>query len=949
MLDGNAVGIEDPRIIDLLREKGWKDLTAPQKLAIPKIKEGYNVLLTAPTGFGKTEAAILPIFEMMIKEKAEPVAVVYITPLRALINDITRRLRWWGSKLGFTVARKHGDVPSSEKAKRLRKAPHVIVTTPESLEIDLDWAQKFRSYYKNVKWVIIDEVHELISSKRGIQLILLLERLKKLTGYDFQRIGLSATIGDPEKVASFLFGSSKRKSIIIDIGKGKETIIEIDAVLAKDEEDPWGEIAKTIIDHIEPPTLIFVNSRSTAERLHEYLEKSGLKEIQVHHSSVSRSIRVSVEKDLLEGKLKGVVCTKTLELGIDIGDIRKVIQFRPPGSVTTLLQRIGRSGHRFYDISKGTVIGLNEVDILESLATVSLALKGELEEPQILEKPLDVLAREVLGIVLQNGEVDVKTLYEIVTGAYAYRNLKFEELISLLKYMEANGLLIKVNSEKYKIGPTFFKIWRFDSDIAYKRWWARNFTEFFTTIGERPSFQVKYGDIVVGDVDSQYVYRYLRVGDIVRLSGRNWKIIDIDDIGMKISVIPASTEEAEVPIWRGEGARRSIKIAKEVGRLLENLIVNGNIKVPENVKVYENAFKFLDSFAKSYTNKKNLLPNDKVMIIERHDNETVFLYWMGQNVAETLAHIIMYLISTKYTLNVYVKSSYLGFSVKVRNVDPVKALLSIPPEKVNELVENALERSPLYYAVLKELQVSFGKIGRIDPKKDSLIVEEAKRQVKQQYMDVGGAKKLLEKIRNGEIELVFVRDAETPLSKYVRELPPIRPWIKDASLLIVETLENMALTIDELSEILELPPRTIENKLKDLRKPEVVDRVFQFIDVDIGEWRWALVKDAKKIYESPEYRPSFEPYDVDEVFTLYIRPMDGLSYFTLYFSAREIISNIRKFIERIPVNEAYEVKVIPSDSMLKTLTPRYFYVPKSIIPYIALNGVTYMQILKNTS
>ncbi len=949
MLDDDAVGIMDPKIISLLREKGWKDLTIPQKLAIPKIKEGYNVLLTAPTGFGKTEAAILPIFEMMIKEKAKPVAVVYITPLRALINDITRRLKWWGSKLGFTVARKHGDVPSSEKAKRLRKAPHVIVTTPESLEIDLDWAQKFRNYYKNVKWVIIDEVHELISSKRGIQLILLLERLKRLTGFDFQRIGLSATVGNPEKVAKFLFGSSKRKSIIIEIGKGKETIIEIDAVPIGNEDDPWSKIAKTIIDHIEPPTLIFVNSRSTAERLHEYLEKSGLKEIQVHHSSVSRNMRVSVEKDLLEGKLKGVVCTKTLELGIDIGDIRKVTQFRPPGSVTTLLQRIGRSGHRFYDVSKGTIIGINEVDVLESLATVSLALKGELEEPQILEKPLDVLAREILGIVLQNGEVNAKTIYEIVKGAYAYRSLKFNELTNLLRHMENNGLLTRVDEGKYKLGPTFFKIWRFDSDTAYKRWWARNFTEFFTTIGERPSFQVKYGDSLVGDVDSQYVYRYLRVGDIVRLSGRNWKIVDIDDIGMKISVIPASTEEAEVPIWRGEGARRSVKIAKEVGRLLENIITYGNVNVPKNVRIYENALKFLSSFTKSYANKKNLLPNDKTMVVEKHGNETVFLFWMGQNVAETLAHIIMYLISTRYTLNVYVKSSYLGFSVKVRNADPVKVLLNIPPEKVDELLEKALERSPLYYAVLKELQVSFGKIGRVDPKEDSLIVEEAKRQVKQQYMDVEGTKKLLEKIHNGEIEFIHIRNVETPLGKYIRELPPIRPWIKDASLLIVETLENMALTVDELSEILELPPKTIENKLKELRKPDVVDRVFQFIDVDIGEWRWALVKDVEKIYQSPEYNQSFEPYNIDEVFMLYIRPMDDLSYFTLYFSPKEIIANIKKFIERIPVNEAYEVKVIPSDSMLKTLTPRYFYVPKNIIPYIALNGVTYMQMLKNSS
>ena len=162
----NYIGNEVLR--KLVEEKGWNDFTLAQKLAIPKIREGFNVLLIAPTGYGKTEAAILPIFEMMLKNETKPVAVIYITPLKALINDITRRLKWWADKLGFTVARKHGDVPSYEKVKRLRNVPHIIVTTPEGLEIDLDWAPKFRKYYSNIKWVIIDEVHELLSSKRGI-------------------------------------------------------------------------------------------------------------------------------------------------------------------------------------------------------------------------------------------------------------------------------------------------------------------------------------------------------------------------------------------------------------------------------------------------------------------------------------------------------------------------------------------------------------------------------------------------------------------------------------------------------------------------------------------------------------------------------------------------------------------------------------------------------------
>ncbi|TRM96266.1 ATP-dependent helicase, partial [Sulfolobus sp. E1] len=186
------------------------------------IDEGKNTLIIAPTGYGKTEAALLPILNKMISENAKPVSLIYITPLKALINDLLYRIEWWSSRLGFLVNRKHGEVPQKEKNQRLKKIPHIIVTTPEGLEIDLDWASRFREHYKNVKWIIIDEVHELISSKRGTQLSVLLERLKYFIEYDFQRIGLSATISDPEKVANFLFGSSKRPSAIVKLDEARK-------------------------------------------------------------------------------------------------------------------------------------------------------------------------------------------------------------------------------------------------------------------------------------------------------------------------------------------------------------------------------------------------------------------------------------------------------------------------------------------------------------------------------------------------------------------------------------------------------------------------------------------------------------------------------------------------------------------------------------------------------
>ena len=939
----NYIGNEVLR--SLVKERGWNDFTLAQKLAIPKIKEGYNVLLIAPTGYGKTEAAILPIFEMMLKNETKPVAVVYITPLKALINDITRRLKWWTDKLGFTVARKHGDVPSYEKVKRLKNVPHIIVTTPEGLEIDLDWAPKFRKYYSNVKWVIIDEVHEIVQSKRGIQLSVLLERLKEITQEDFQRIGLSATIGNPEVAAKLIFGSSRRKYAIINAHEEKNMIFEIDSVNTNDDEKLWDLASRKIIKHIEEQSLIFVNSRAAAERLHEALEKHGLNNVGVHHSSVSKEIRYKLENMLNSGKLSCIVCTKTLELGIDLGNINKIIQFQPPGSITALLQRIGRSGHSINTSSKGLILCLNSVDVLEALATVMLALNRDLEEPCVFECPLDVLAKEVLGIILQYGKVDPNTIYRTIKKAYPYRKLTLNIFNKLINYLTRNGLICWDPQErKLKLGSMFFKIWRFNLEHGFKTWWMKSFSEFFTTISERSSFQVKYGNQVIGDIDAHYVYRFLRVGDVFRLSGRNWRVVEIDDSLMRINVISSAKDEAEIPIWRSGGVRRPAKLSKAMGYLLSKLLSESDAS-HRNIVMREDALVSLKKLVSEIKSKKIKLPDEKTMIVERDGNEYIFLYWMGQNTAETLAHILLYLISTKYTLNVQVKVSHIGFSIKVKEVDPVGIFMSVDPGEVEELVAKSLRRSPLYYYVLKELQLSFGKIGKVN--EDDIISEEAAKQVLSQYMNIKGARELIRKIRDGEVKVVTLNYTNSPLSAYVRKMPPMRPWIKDSTLLIIQTLENIALTTEELSEILEIPRKTIEYKLKELRKPNNVDRVTCFIDVDINEWRWVLLRNIRKIYMSPEYNTSFKPMDLDETFILYIKPLNESSYYTLYFTPREILCHASDFISRIPSDEIYELRILPLDNILRTFAPKYFYVAKKAVPYITLNGVTYLQAIRD--
>ena len=937
------------KIRALMKMRGWSRLSQAQMLSIPYIAKGYNTLVIAPTGYGKTEAAILPILDALSTNGYKPVAVLYITPLKALINDLASRIEWWASKLGVSVARKHGDVPQSEKARRLRKVPHIMILTPESLEIDLDWDSRFRRHYKNLQWIIVDEIHELVASKRGAQLSILLERLRRYVGRDFQVIGLSATVENPDRVARMIFGSSRRPSIIIS--PQIERDIELHVRYVPEDKDAWMQAARTVVEELDPPSLIFVNSRFTAERLHEALEKLGVKDVFVHHSSVARAKREEAEKKLREGKLRAIICTKTLELGIDAGEVKSVIVFRPPGSAISLLQRIGRSGHSLEGNPKGGVIGIGIMDLLENLATVRLALRRELEPPLIPRKPLDVVARELIGMCLQCKRISLSYALNVIRGSCLYRNLGEDDLRRLADYLVKNGILSWTRDGRLKLGSSFYKIWRFDTDRGdnrSKRWWHRSFTEFFSMIGERESFTVRHKGIPIGDLDAMYVYRYLRVNDVLRLSGRAWRIIGIDDLLMRIDVEPAKSSEGEIPLWRGETIRRSASIAEEVSRIIQEVCREGMPSLPRGVSLDSEAEKALIRFVEEHRSKGIPLPSSRRIIVDIMDDEYVFITLIGQNTAETIAHILMYLASRTSGLNVAARASYYGFSLKARGIDPLEELLSIKPEEVEELARKAALRSPLLGAVIRDIQLSLGKIGRPDPEEDKLIYDEAVKQLIDTYFDIEGARKFIEDLRRGGMEVIVRRSGPpSPLSLQLRRLPLIKPWARDATPLIVKSLEGMAFTVDEIAEILDLPPKTIESKLKELRKPGTATRVFQFIDLSFDEWRWGLVKDAHEIFSSEEFSDSFEPMDYDEAFVLMVKPMAGESYYNIIFTPKDIVRSMEEFARKIPVDEAHEVKVMPlADSLLKSLAPKYYHVPREIIPYIALNGAAFLQKLK---
>lgn len=937
-----------PELRTLITERAWSSLTDIQRRAIPEILEGKNVLLIAPTGHGKTEAAIIPILDMMLRTRARPVSVLYVTPLRALINDLTERIRWWASRLGFIVARKHGDVPQKERNKRHKHVPHIMVLTPESLEIDLDWAPRFRRYYENVRWVVIDEVHELASSKRGVQLSVLLERLRDLTGYDFQTVGLSATVGDPERVARLIFGSSERSSSVIVAPSCKDIRIAIDAS-DHDSSDPWEAVGRRIVEYIKGPTLVFVNSRFAAERLGEIVERLGLNGIYVHHSSVSRELRREAEKRLKDGSINAVVCTRTLELGIDVGSVKRVIQIRPTGSVSSLLQRVGRSGHNVGESSEGVLIALDGLEVLEAVATAVLAVKGDVEPSTIIEKPLDVLARQMVAMTMQYGAVDPERMYSVIRRAYPFRTLTPDEFRAVLDYLLSTELLTRSRDGKLRLGPSFHKLWRFDTKD--KKWWAKNFAEFFSMIGERDSFAVKHENGTIGDVDALYVYKYLRVGDKIRLGGTVWKVIDIDESLFRVLVVPAEEGDGDIPLWRGEGARRSGHLAHKFLEILKVVIDDPkrlNEILPSNVTIAERAYRYIEDFRSRYLRvHPGKVPGPSKVIVERRGDEYYFILVASQNIIDALAHFFMYLVSKEVTLNVSMRSSFYGFMIR-SPINPLHLLKGLTTDQIKQLLEESVMRSPIVHALAREMQVSFGKVGKVG-RNDDIIWKEAFRQALFQYFDLEGAYELLESIINGDVEVVVFDDGElSPLAHQISKLPAVKPWFEDISKLIVENLEGMAFTVEELADVVGLPPRTVESKLKDLRKSEDENmRVYQFIDITFGEWRWALVKDAKSIRESDEFADSFTPRDESEVFMLMIKPKPGDSYLTFLFSPKDVLRDCRSFIERIPVGEAYEVKVLPlTDSLVKSLAPKYYHVPRTIMCDIALNGSAFLQKLK---
>lgn len=425
----------------------FREFSLPQKFGLLEVHCRNNILVSAPTGATKTLTGFLAILNELVDSAQkgileDKVYAIYISPLKALNEDIkvnlitplTEMEDLAGKKLGIRVAVRTGDTTASEKSTMLQKPPHILITTPESLAIVLSSA-KFKNHLQAVDWCIIDEIHALAESKRGVHLSLSMERLQRLSGH-MCRIGLSATVAPLEEIAGFLVGPA-RDCKIVDVQFLKQTDLQvlcpvddmIDTSYATINNKMYEMIDKLIQEH--KTTLIFTNTRSATERVvHHLKERFPLRyteNIGAHHGSLSKEHRHRIEQRLREGKIKVVVCSTSLELGIDIGFIDLVILLGSPKSVARALQRIGRSGHKLHETARGRIIVLDRDDLVECVVLLRCAEERKIDRISIPTNCLDVLAQQIFGIALEE-PVAVEDVFSLIKKSYCYRNLARKDL-----------------------------------------------------------------------------------------------------------------------------------------------------------------------------------------------------------------------------------------------------------------------------------------------------------------------------------------------------------------------------------------------------------------------------------------------------------------------------------------------------------------------------------------
>jgi ATP-dependent Lhr-like helicase len=541
----------------IVHDLGWRSLRPVQELTAKAVLGGANAVVLAPTAGGKTEAAMFPALSRILSEELSPVSILYICPIRALLNNQEERLRGYARMVGFDVFKWHGDVSDSRK-QRFREQPcHVLMTTPESLEVMLlSQRTDARTLFAGLAMVVVDEIHAFAADDRGAHLMALLERLVWVCGKDVQRIGLSATVGNPTLIGQWLQGSSERPLCLVNPPRPPS---------ARDLCVEWcGEglrdTARAIAQRARGrKSLVFVESRAKAEDVAQALQGSDV-EVFIHHSSVSRADRAVAEEQFARGQNTAIVCTSTMELGIDVGDLDQVIQVDAPSSVASMLQRLGRTGRREGTRANCTFMCQSTESLLQVVALLRLAQRGWVEDVRPARLAMHVLAHQVLALTLQEGGISRHSLLPWIEAAYPFCGIDPPQLDRLVDVMISRDILYEADS-LLSLGS-----------YGEKLYGRKNFFELYAIFSAPPLLRVIHGRQEVGYVQAMFVAQHdqERGALCFRLAGRAWEAGQIDWGRGLLYVQPA--EHGKAPHWLGAPGLLSTSLCQEMRAALQEAV-----------------------------------------------------------------------------------------------------------------------------------------------------------------------------------------------------------------------------------------------------------------------------------------------------------------------------------------------------------------------------------------
>lgn len=806
-----VLGVMEPLISKWFGER-FDGLTEPQAKAIPLIHDRKNVLVSSPTGSGKTLTAFTSIINELTKYASEGkleerIYCVYISPLKALANDVNRNLtepliemeevaEKTGMEVpGIRVAVRSGDTPQNERQRMARRPPHILITTPESLALIMS-SPKFKEKFQQVEWVILDEIHDICDSKRGAFLSLTLERLRDWCETDFTRIGLSATLAPMDAIAGYLVGNNPDGSVrdvtIVESDSKKELDLKVicpatdmTALSSDMVNSMMYDQLKGMIDEHET-TLVFTNTRSGAESVVYKLKERGLENIEVHHSSLGRETRLDVEERLKRGEIKCVVSSTSLELGIDIGSVDLVCQIGSPKSVAKGLQRIGRSGHSFGQVAKGRLLVFDPDDLVECAVMCRAAHRGDIDRVGIPENSLDVLSQTIVGMSLDN-RWEADKAYDLVKGSYCYRNLPKEEFMGVIKYLGSRD----------EFEGVYSRIWYDEEENQFGRRKGARMIYYMNlgTIPEEANYRVITGHgTMAGELSEKFVER-LSPRDVFVLGGRSYEFVRSK--GMTAYVKEATGRKPTVPSWAGEMLPRSFDLSMDIASFRKEMSENMNRKTGELIEdmivdldIDEGSARSIVSYFREQIAVTGFIPDSDNLAIEEYIDPTgnqrlVFHYPFGRRVNDALSRGYAYRLTNILGTNVSVTVSDDNFMIGTsRKTDLSKIKGMLKSRELEQILRKAIKDSEIFklrfrHTASRSFMILRNYMGRpisvnrqqirssylleeLGNMENMPVIEETYREIMEDDMDIRNAEYVLNLIEEGKMNVKVIPYTGTP-------------------------------------------------------------------------------------------------------------------------------------------------------------------------------------------